>query len=76
MVPYGGHDDELAVLVKAVEVIPKTLNISFVQRSFYLIQDDKRNGLDTNNGEKQARADKAFSPPLMRLSDWIFLPGG
>ena len=26
--------------------------------------------------KSKAKADKAFSPPLMRLSDWIFLPGG
>ncbi|MDE8688336.1 glycogen/starch/alpha-glucan phosphorylase, partial [Streptococcus gordonii] len=25
--------------------------------------------------KSKARADKAFSPPLMRLRDWIFLPG-
>ena len=26
--------------------------------------------------EKRAKADKAFSPPLIRFKDWIFLPGG
>ena len=26
--------------------------------------------------KSRAKADKAFSPPLIRLSDWIFLPGG
>ena len=26
--------------------------------------------------KRRARADKAFSPPDIRLSDWIFLPGG
>ena len=73
--PVSDHD-KLCILGQFVEICRKPAYIIVIQRRLDLVHHHEGGGPDLQNGEIQAMATNAFSPPESRVMIFSALPGG